>query len=112
MKLITAIIRPDRLDHVKDALKAAGVGGMTVIDTKGFGRQGGEAETYRGANYVMDTIPKTQIKVVVGDEDLGRVVGTLVGAARTGKIGDGKVWITDVHHVIRIRTGEEDIDAI
>ncbi|WP_208027638.1 MULTISPECIES: P-II family nitrogen regulator [Rhabdothermincola] len=112
MKLITAIIKPHKLDDVKDALKEAGVQGLTVDEVKGFGRQGGHTEVYRGAEYTVDLLPKVRIEVVVDDADAERLAELIVGAARTGKIGDGKVWITPVDRVVRIRTGERDVDAV
>lgn len=112
MKLITAIIKPHKLDDVKDALKDAGVQGLTVDEVKGFGRQGGHTEVYRGAEYTVDLLPKVRIEVVVDDADAERLAELIVGAARTGKIGDGKVWITPVDRVVRIRTGERDADAV
>ncbi len=112
MKLITAIIKPFKLDDVKNALTAIGVEGMTVSEVQGFGRQAGHTETYRGAEYHVDFIPKIRIDAVVADGDADRVADAVVEAARTGKIGDGKVWITDVGRIIRIRTGERDGDAV
>lgn len=112
MKLVTAIIKPHKVDDVKEALKGAGVTGMTVDEVKGFGRQGGKTEIYRGAEYIVDLIPKVKIEAVVADESAEAVARVIVDAARTGKIGDGKVWITDVAKIIRIRTGELDDDAI
>jgi nitrogen regulatory protein P-II 1 len=112
MKLVTAIVKPYKLDEVKDALKEAGVHGMTVAEVRGFGRQGGHTETYRGAEYKVDLVPKTRIDLVVDDRDLDRVVEVIQQAARTGKIGDGKVWVTEVERVLRIRTGEEGDDAL
>lgn len=112
MKLITAIIKPFKLDDVKDALKAANVTGITVTEVRGFGRQGGHVETYRGAEYKVDLIPKVRLEMVVEDDIADRVVDVVVKSAGTGKIGDGKVWITDVSRVVRIRTGEEGRDAI
>ncbi len=111
MKLITAVIKPHKLDDVKDALKSVGVRGMTISEVKGFGQQGGHTEVYRGAEYVVDLIPKTRLEMVVAPEDLDRVLDSLVAAARTGKIGDGKVWVTEVETIVRIRTGERDTDA-
>ncbi|MBI2706585.1 MAG: P-II family nitrogen regulator [Actinobacteria bacterium] len=111
MKLITAIIKPHKLDDVKDALKVAGVQGMTVTEVKGFGQQRGHTEIYRGAEYQVDLLPKTRLDMVVRPEDVGQVTGVLVEAARTGKIGDGKIWVTEVDQLIRIRTGELDADA-
>jgi nitrogen regulatory protein P-II 1 len=112
MKLITAIIKPHKLDDVKNALKEAGVQGITVDEAKGFGRQGGHTEVYRGAEYTVDLVPKVRLEVVVDDGDADQVANAIVDAARTGKIGDGKVWITEVQRVVRIRTGERDADAI
>ena len=112
MKLITAVIKPHALDRVKSALQAAGVEGMTITDVKGFGRQGGHTETYRGAEYQVDFLPKTKVEVVVDDAVAETAIDALVAAASTGKIGDGKVWVTDVGEVVRIRTGERGIDAV
>lgn len=112
MKLVTAIIKPHKLEDVKDALKEAGVHGLTVTEVKGFGRQGGHTEIYRGAEYVVDLLPKVRIEMVVDDFDAEKVADTIVATARTGKIGDGKVWITPVDRIIRIRTGEMDTDAL
>ena len=112
MKLITAIVKPFKLDDVKEALKALGIEGMTVSEAQGFGRQGGHTETYRGAEYRIDFVPKARVEVVVVDELADRVVDTIVDAARTDRIGDGKVWVTTVDRVVRIRTGERDGDAL
>jgi len=112
MKLITAIVKPFKLDDVKDALKAAGIAGMTVTEVRGFGRQGGHTETYRGAEYKIDFVPKVSVEIVVDDAQVDAVVDTLVQSATTGKIGDGKVWVTDVSRLVRIRTGEEGADAV
>jgi nitrogen regulatory protein P-II 1 len=112
MKLVTAVIKPFKLDDVKDALKDAGIAGITVTEVRGFGRQGGHTETYRGAEYKIDFVPKVRIEVVVDDADADRVVDTVIQAAATGKIGDGKVWVTDVGRIVRIRTGEEGTDAV
>jgi nitrogen regulatory protein P-II 1 len=112
MKLITAIVKPFKIDDVKEALKAVGVQGMTVSEARGFGRQGGHSETYRGAEYNIDYVPKVRIEVVVVDENADRVVDTVRDAAATGKIGDGKIWVTDVDRLVRIRTGEEGVDAV
>ncbi len=106
MKLITAIIKPPRLDHVRQALSEMGVQGMTVAEVKGFGRQKGHTELYRGAEYVVDFLPKTKIEVAVDDDLVERVVETIVNAAKTGKIGDGKIFVYDLEQVVRIRTGE------
>ena len=112
MKLITAIVKPFKLDDVKDALKAAGVQGITVSEARGFGRQGGHTETYRGAEYQIDFVPKVRIELVVDDLDVDRAVDAIKAAAATGKIGDGKIWVTAVERIVRIRTGEEGIDAV
>ncbi len=112
MKLITAVVKPFKLDDVKDALKAAGVAGMTVTEVRGFGRQGGHTETYRGAEYKIDFVPKVAIEIVVDDGQVDAVVDTITQSAATGKIGDGKVWVTDVSRLVRIRTGEEGADAV
>ena len=112
MKLVTAIIKPFKLDDVKSALKAINVDGMTVTEVQGFGRQGGHTETYRGAEYKIDFVPKVRVEAVVADADADRVADAIVEAARTEKIGDGKVWITNVERLIRIRTGERDNDAV
>ncbi len=112
MKLVTAIVKPFKLDDVKDALKSAGVAGMTVSEVRGFGRQGGHTETYRGSEYQIDFVPKSRLDIIVDDADVERVVDVIVGAASTGKIGDGKVWVTDVDRLVRIRTKEEGTDAI
>ena len=112
MKLVTAVIKPFKLEDVKAALQEAGVTGMTVSEAQGFGRQGGHTEVYRGAEYRIDFVPKVRVEVVVADDDAGRVVETLVEAGRTGRIGDGKVWITAVEDLIRIRTGERGNDAV
>ncbi len=112
MKLITAVVKPFKLDDVKDALKAAGIAGMTVTEVRGFGRQGGHTETYRGAEYKIDFVPKVAIEIVVDDGQVDAVVDTITQSAATGKIGDGKVWVTEVSRLIRIRTGEEGADAV
>jgi nitrogen regulatory protein PII len=112
VKLITTIIKPFKVDDVKDALKSAGVQGMTVSEVKGFGRQGGHTETYRGSEYAIDFVPKVRVELVVDDSQVDSVVDTIRTAAATGKIGDGKIWITQVERLIRIRTGEEGTDAI
>lgn len=112
MKLITTIVKPFKVDDVKDALKSAGVQGMTVSEVKGFGRQGGHTETYRGSEYAIDFVPKVRIELVVDDAQVDSVVDTIKSAAATGKIGDGKIWITEISRLIRIRTGEEGSDAI
>lgn len=112
MQLITAIIKPHMLDEVKDALRSAGVQGITISEVKGFGRQGGHTETYRGAEYAVDFVPKVKLEVVVGTEDAEAVASVIASAANTGKIGDGKIWIASVERVIRIRTGEMGVDAL
>ncbi len=112
MKLITAIIKPFKLDDVKEALKGAGVEGMTVTEVQGFGRQAGHTEVYRGAEYTVDFVPKVRVEVVVDVADADRVAKVIVDAAQTGKIGDGKVWVTEVDRLVRIRTGELNEDAI
>ncbi|HEX4866505.1 MAG TPA: P-II family nitrogen regulator [Acidimicrobiales bacterium] len=112
MKLITAVIKPFKLDEVKEALKAAGVAGMTVTEVQGFGRQSGHTEVYRGAEYTVDFVPKVKIEILADDTDADGLAETIAGAARTDKIGDGKLWITEVGGVQRIRTGERDTDAI
>ena len=108
MKLVTAVIKPHKVDDVKEALKEAGVHGMTVDEVKGFGRQGGHTEVYRGAEYTIDLLPKVRIEIVVDDSAADRVTDVIVESARTDKIGDGKVWVTPVDRVVRIRTGERD----
>jgi nitrogen regulatory protein P-II 1 len=112
VKIITAIVKPFKLDDVKDALKTIGVQGMTVSEVRGFGRQGGHTETYRGAEYNIDFIPKIRIEIVIDDADVDRVLTAIRDAANTGSIGDGKVWVTTVDRLIRIRTGEEGSSAI
>jgi nitrogen regulatory protein PII len=112
MKLVTAIVKPFKLDDVKDALKAAGVQGMTVSEVRGFGRQGGHTETYRGAEYQIDFVPKARLDIVVDDAGADSVVETITQAAITGKIGDGKIWVTEVERIVRIRTGQEGADAV
>ena len=112
MKMIRAIIKPFRLDDVKDKLIEIGVAGLTVTEVRGHGRQKGHTELYRGAEYNVDFVPKTEITVVVADEQLDTVVDAIVEAARSGKVGDGKIFVTDVSKVIRIRTGETDADAL
>lgn len=112
MKKIEAIIKPFKLEEVKDALASIEVTGMTVNEVKGYGRQQGHSELYRGAEYVVDFLPKIRIDVVVADENVDKVIDTIVNAAKTGKIGDGKIFVTNVEKVVRIRTGEENEDAI
>ena len=112
MHLVTAIIKPHKLDDVKDALRAIGITGLTVSEVKGFGRQGGKTETYRGAEYVVDFLPKVKIEVAIDTFDADKVIDTIIESARTGKIGDGKIWVTQVDRVVRIRTGEQGTDAL
>ena len=112
MKLITAVIKPFKLDDVKEALKGAGVQGITVSEVQGFGRQSGHTEVYRGAEYTVDFVPKVKVEVLVDDTEVERVAGAIVSAARTDKIGDGKVWVTPIEQVVRIRTGEMGADAL
>ena len=112
MRLVTAIIKPFKLDDVKSALEAAGVQGMTVSEVQGFGRQRGHTEVYRGAEYTVDFVPKVRVEVLVDDADAGRVLDAIVGAASTGSIGDGKVWSTPVDAVVRVRTGERGVEAL
>jgi nitrogen regulatory protein P-II 1 len=112
VRLVVAIIKPFRLDDVKDALTKAGVAGLTVSEAQGFGRQRGHTEVYRGAEYQVDLVPKLRIEVLVEDHLLPDVIDAVIGAARTGKIGDGKIWVTEVSEVIRIRTGERGEEAL
>jgi nitrogen regulatory protein P-II 1 len=112
MKKIEAIIKPFKLDEVREALSELGVSGLTVTEVKGFGRQKGHTELYRGAEYVVDFLPKIKVEVIVGDALVERAIESLVRAARTGKIGDGKIFVTDVSQVVRIRTGESGEEAI
>jgi len=112
MKQITAVIKPFKLDDVKDALLEIGVNGMTISEVRGHGRQKGHTELYRGAEYNVDFVPKTEISTVVEDDQVDAVIAAIVAAARTDKIGDGKIFVTPVERVVRIRTGEEDIDAL
>ena len=112
MKKIEAVIKPFKLDEVKDALHEVGVSGITVTEAKGFGRQKGHTELYRGAEYVVDFLPKVRLEVVVDDDQADRVVEAIANAARTGRIGDGKIFVSAVESAVRIRTGERDSDAI
>lgn len=112
MKLVTAIIKPFKLDAVQEALKSAGVLGMTVSEVRGFGRQGGHTETYRGTEYKIDFVPKVCLDIVVDEDIVDQVVDSIVSTASTGKIGDGKIWVTDVGDLVRIRTGERGADAL
>ena len=110
--LVTAIIKPFMLEEVKDALRGAGVLGLTVTEVQGYGRQGGKTETHRGAEYTVDFVPKVRVEVVVDSNDLDKVVEVIASAARTGKIGDGKIWATDLDRLMRVRTGEMGDNAI
>ena len=112
VNLVTAVIKPHKLEEVKDALKGIGVTGMTVDEVKGFGRQGGHTETYRGAEYKVDLLPKVRVEILVDENEVDAVVDVVVAAATTGKIGDGKVWVTPVKSLVRIRTGERDGEAL
>ena len=112
MKIVTAVIKPFKLEDVKAALEAAGVAGLTVSEASGYGRQRGHTEVYRGAEYTVDFVPKIRLEIVCDDEDADAVVAAVVAAARTGKIGDGKVWTTQVEDLVRIRTGERGSDAV
>jgi nitrogen regulatory protein P-II 1 len=112
VNLITAIIKPFKLDEVKDELKRSGIQGMTVSEVQGFGRQAGHTEVYRGAEYTVDFVPKVRIEILVDSAETDRIVAVIADAARTGKIGDGKVWVTPVASVLRIRTSETDGDAL
>ena len=112
MKKIEAIIKPFKLDEVKDALNEMGIKGMTVSEVKGYGRQKGHTEIYRGAEYVVDFIPKVKIEIVIGAERVDQVVEKIRNAANTGKIGDGKIFVLPVERIVRVRTGEQDLDAI
>jgi len=112
MKKIEAIIKPFKIEEVKEALAEAGIAGMTVTEVKGYGRQAGHTELYRGAEYTVDFIPKVKIEVVVKADEVDTIVEKIVAAARTGKIGDGKIFVSDVERVVRIRTGEENEEAI
>ena len=112
MKLVTAIVKPFKLDDVKTALREHGVQGMTVSEVQGFGRQRGHTEVYRGQEYTIDFVPKVRVEVLVDDNDVDALIDALVAAARTDKIGDGKIWVQSIDEVVRIRTGERDHDAI
>ena len=112
MKKVDAIIKPFKLDDVREALSAVGISGMTASEVKGFGRQKGHTELYRGAEYVVDFLPKVKIEVVINEDQLDECIEAITGAARTGKIGDGKIFVTTIEKVVRIRTGEEDSAAI
>jgi len=112
VRLVTAVIKPHKLDAVKEALRAMGVLGLTASEVRGMGRQGGHTETYRGAEYMVEFIPKVKIEVLCADELAEQVAETIAETARTGKIGDGKIWITPVDRAIRVRTGERDVEAV
>ena len=112
MKLVTTIIKPFKLEEVREALAEVGVAGLTVTEVKGFGRQKGHTELYRGAEYVVDFLPKIKVETAVADDQLERVIEAIEQAARTGKIGDGKIFVTDIEQVIRIRTGETGAEAL
>ena len=112
MKLITAIVKPFKIDDIKEALKAAGVQGITVSEVKGFGRQGRHTETYRGSEYQIEFVPKSRVELVVEDQNVESIIDVIQKSAATGKIGDGKIWVTNVEQIIRIRTGEHGADAI
>ena len=112
MKQITAIVKPFKLEDVREALAEVGVTGLTVTEVKGFGRQKGHTELYRGAEYVVDFLPKMKVEVFVNEDDVERCIEAIVNSARTGKIGDGKIFVTDVERIVRIRTGEENENAV
>ena len=112
LQLITAVIKPTRLGPVKETLKESGVAGMTVTEANGFGRQGGHTETYRGAEYEVEFIPKVKIEILCDDVDADRIMDVIASAGRTGEIGDGKIWMTEVSKALRIRTGEVGADAV
>ncbi len=112
MKLVTAVIKPHQLDAVKEALHALGVSGMTVSEVQGYGRQKGHTEVYRGAEYTVEFLPKIRVDILIDEIDAEKVVDAVVAASRTGKIGDGKVWVTSVEEVVRVRTGERGLDAL
>ena len=110
--LVTAVIKPHRLEEVKDALRGIGVLGMTITEVKGFGRQGGHTESYRGAEYTIDFLPKIKVEVIANELDADKIIAVIAGAAQTGKIGDGKVWTTSLGRLLRVRTGERDVEAL
>jgi nitrogen regulatory protein P-II 1 len=112
LHLVTAVIKPHKLEDVKDALKQSGVQGITVSEVKGFGRQGGHTETYRGAEYTVDFVPKVKVEILIGSDESAAVADTIAAAGHTGKIGDGKIWILEVAAAQRIRTGERGEDAL
>lgn len=112
LKLVTAVLKPHKFEDVKEALKADGVTGLTITEVKGFGRQGGKTETFRGSEYTVDLIPKIKIELVVDESAVAKVVETITAAGRTGKIGDGKIWVCSLDELVRIRTGEHGTEAI
>ena len=112
MKLVTAIIKPFKVEDVKDALQKQGVNGMTLSDVSGYGRQGGHVEVYRGAEYTVELVPKVRIEALINDADVKNVIDAILIAAKTGKIGDGKIWVTPVEEVVRVRTGDRGPEAI
>ena len=112
MKLISAVIKPFKLDDVRDALSELGIQGLTVTEVKGFGRQKGHTELYRGAEYIVDFLPKVKIEVALDDELVDKVIEAICGATNTGKIGDGKIFVSSLEHVVRIRTGETGVEAL
>jgi nitrogen regulatory protein P-II 1 len=112
MKMITAVVKPHKFDDVKDALVTAGVSGMTVTEVRGFGRQGGHSETYRGTEYKLDFIPKVKVEIVVDDSSVDGLMDVIAAAAKTDKIGDGKIWVSEISDILRIRTGERGPDSI
>lgn len=112
MKKIEAVIKPFKLEDVKDALAQSGVTGMTVSDVKGYGRQQGHSELYRGAEYVVDFLPKIKLELIVADEDVDSIISVIIESAKTGKIGDGKIFVSPIEKIVRIRTGEQDEEAI
>ncbi len=112
MKLVTAIVKPHRLDDVRDALRGIGVQGLTVTDVHGFGRQGGHTELYRGAEYKVEFLPKVRVEVLVDDAQTDEAIQAIIDAAHTGEVGDGKVFVTPVERIVRIRTGEQDVAAL
>lgn len=112
MKLVTAIVKPAKVEEIKDALQTAGIAGMTVTEVSGFGRQKGHTEIYRGAEYVVDFLPKMKIEILADENSLEKIIETIVASAKSGSIGDGKIWVTPVERIVRVRTGEEGISAI
>lgn len=112
MKLITAIVKPPKLDDIKRALQEVGVAGMTVTEVSGFGRQKGHTEIYRGAEFVVDLIPKIRIEIIADDAEVSRIVDTIAATANTGSIGDGKIWVVPIETIVRVRTGERNTEAI